>query len=54
MWPQYVYLGLVLFGLGFVLSNHGEPQTHYNFFTSLLNTSLALFLLIMGGFFKGM
>ena len=54
MWPQYVYLGLVLFSFGFVVSKHGESRDPYNAWDALIGAGIALFLLYKGGFFNGL
>lgn len=54
MWPQYVYLTLIIFGLGLSLANHGKARSEESFWTTLFASSLGIFLLYMGGFFKGM
>ena len=54
MWPQYVYLCLMLLGLGVVLAKHGEPQKNYNIWASLFADIIILGLLYFGGFFKGL
>lgn len=52
-WPQYAYLGLFFLGLGVGLAKHGEPRDPHNVWTDLLAGALVLWLLYMGGFFKG-
>lgn len=54
MWPQYTILALVLVGLGASLSDHGRPRSAENAWTTLIAAVLNLWLLYMGGFFKGM
>lgn len=54
MWPQYIYLALMLFGLGVSVANHGKPRSDENAITTLVATVLGFFLLYMGGFFRGM
>lgn len=52
-WPQFVYAVLILLGLGINLAMHGRPkeQTKYNIWVTLISTTIALTLLIFGGFF---
>ena len=54
MWPQYVYLALLIFGLGLSLANHGKTRSDESFWVTFFSASLGFFLLYMGGFFKGM
>lgn len=54
MWPQYVYLSLVVFGLGLSLANHGKSRSNESFWVTLFSAILSIFLLYSGGFFKGM
>ena len=51
MWPVYVYLAIVLIGLGVSLAKHGE-YVKVNFWSTLISTSIILFLLYKGGFFN--
>ena len=53
-WPQYAYLALVLISLGVTLEQHGKPKTgEHSFWLQLFATAIALWLLYMGGFFRG-
>lgn len=54
MWPQYTWLALALVGTGIVIAKHGQPQSNYNAWSSLISTGLVFCLLYAGGFFKGM
>jgi len=54
MWPQYMCLALFMVGLGFGLAQHGKERAPHNFVTDLISTALVIFLLSMGGFFRGM
>ena len=50
--PQIIYLFLSIFGLGVVLERHGQPKdTNYNFWWSLVQECLLIYLLNLGGFF---
>jgi len=52
-WPQFAYLALLTVGLGMTLQQHGKPKTgNESIWISLTASSIALFLLYMGGFFK--
>lgn len=52
MIPQIIVLVMVVFGLGFKASKNGEPTGDtYNFWGSVLNYSITLFLMYWGGFF---
>ncbi len=52
MTPQILYLVMWAFGLGIVISHHGEPRDEeYNFFLSLAVSLVILGLLFWGGFF---
>jgi hypothetical protein len=50
-WPQYTYLGLVLFSLGVVVAKHGQPARPHNAFSTMISIGLGMWLLYMGGFF---
>lgn len=50
-WPQYVYLGLVVFGCGVELAQHGQSRGPHNALTQIVATAIAVFLLWAGGFF---
>jgi hypothetical protein len=58
MWPQYVYLLLVVFSLSVNLVLHGEEKSEsgkrYNFGVALINASITFSLLYAGGFFDKM
>ena len=51
MWPVYAYLAITLIGLGVSLAKHGE-YVKVNFWSTLISTSIILFLLYKGGFFN--
>jgi len=52
MWPQLIYLGLVILGLGMTLGLHGQPQKKgHNFWGKLISSMIAISLLYWGGFF---
>ena len=51
-WPQIAVIVLYALSLGITLAKHGEPQSPYNFWTSLLGVAIAVGLLIAGGLFK--
>ena len=52
-WPQITFVTLVVFSLGITLEQHGKPKTgNESFWTSLIATTLTLWLLYMGGFFN--
>ena len=53
-WPQIVMLLLTAMSFGIVLSKHGKPRDNYNIFYYLCDSSLALWLLYEGGFWRGM
>ena len=53
IWPVYVYLALVLIGLGVSLAKHGE-YVKVNFWSTLISSSIVLFLLYKGGFFNAL
>lgn len=50
IWPQLVYLGLMVFGLGLALSKHGD-QTTISIWAISIRSGVALALLYFGGFF---
>ena len=52
-WPQYTYIGLIIFGLGIGLAKHGQPRGPHNIVTDLIAAALVFWLLIAGGFFQG-
>ena len=54
MWPQYVFIILIIFGLGVSLAKDGEPKGNYNFALELISTVITIWLLWAGDFFKGM
>lgn len=55
LWPQYTYLALCLIGVGVCAAKHGEPKTGtHNFLGNIAASSLILWILYMGGFFKGL
>lgn len=50
-WPQWVYAGLVAFGVLFALVKDGEPRTGtHSASGALLSAIIACWLLWMGGF----
>ena len=52
-WPQLTYMALILISLGVTLAQHGKPKTgNESFWLSLFSTTLTLWLLYMGEFFK--
>lgn len=51
-WPQWVIIGIFLFGLGITAAKHGESSSRYNFWVSLISNGLIIWLLWMGGFFS--
>lgn len=55
-WPQYVYAGLIILGLGMSIAQHGEPRTgsdaRHNFFTSAIAAAISFWLLWAGGFWE--
>ncbi len=53
--PQAIYLALVLIGIGYEISKHGEMKkpARHNATTSLIATLLIGLLLYWGGFFSG-
>ena len=52
MWPQIIYLSLILLGLGLQIDRHGKPKdgTH-NIWVDLFSTGLIMLILYWGGFF---
>lgn len=52
MWPQYLYLGMVLLGLGASLGTHGQERTPENFFITFPVSIFVIWVLYMGGFFS--
>jgi hypothetical protein len=51
-WPQMVYIGLTLMGLGSCMANHGKQKTTAeNFFITCIAQSIHGALLYYGGFF---
>lgn len=51
-WPQFVYIGLQLLGIGVILAKHGQPKEgEYNVLTTLACSIPAWVLLYLGGFF---
>ena len=53
MWPQYAFLGLLCFSAGVQLIKHGDEHPDYNFFMFCISVAIEMWLLIAGGFFKG-
>ena len=52
-WPQITFVALIVFSLGITLEQHGKPKTgNESFWLSLISTTLTMWLLYMGGFFK--
>jgi hypothetical protein len=52
-WPQITLVTLTVFSLGITLGQHGKPKTgNESFWTSLIATTLTLWLLYEGGFFN--
>jgi multisubunit Na+/H+ antiporter MnhC subunit len=51
MWPVYTYLVIILIGLGITLAKHGD-YIKINFWTTLISTSITIYLLYKGGFFN--
>jgi len=52
MIPQVIILAIIFMGLGLDLANHGLPKDgKYNFFSSLIASSVFLICLYWGGFF---
>ncbi len=52
-WPEYVYLGFTMLGLGYIMSRDGEPREgNHSIWISGIVTALVNFLLYMGGFFS--
>lgn len=58
MLPQYIYLALLILGLGIALAKHGEPKPplgqRYNFWVTLFDALIVIALLNWGGFFDGL
>ena len=50
-WPQGIWLGLTLVGLGVKAALHGKPQDDHNFFISAIATAMVAAVLWWGGFF---
>lgn len=51
-WPQFVYLGLMVLGLGVGLAQDGQPKEgKHSFMTTLVATALVLWVVYCGGFF---
>ena len=51
MWPQLIYLGLIILALGLHIGLHGQPQKNYNAFTQLVSSIISVGILYWGGFF---
>ena len=51
MWPQLIYLGLLILGFGVNIGLHGKPQKEYNAWTKLVDVIISLSILYWGGFF---
>ena len=51
MWPQLIYLGLIILGLGMHMALHGEKQKRYNAWTQLVASIISVGILYWGGFF---
>lgn len=50
--PQFIYLALMLLGLGIALAKDGEPKTgNHNFWATFIGECLLCSLLYWGGFF---
>lgn len=54
MWPQYTWIALCFVGVGIHLAKDGEPRSNHSFWLMSLCAAFDLWLLYMGGFFKGM
>jgi hypothetical protein len=52
MWPQYIYLVIIIFALGVSAGTHGQERTPENFFITLPASAFGMWLLYMGGFFS--
>lgn len=50
--PQFIWMVLAILNLGVSLVKHGEPQTEYNFWHSVIGVGLSFGILLWGGFFK--
>lgn len=51
VWPQLIYLALVVIGLTLAAVNHGRPREEYHFGLSLFAAVAILGILYWGGFF---
>lgn len=50
--PQFIYLAIVMLGLGIGMGQHGKPKTgRHSFWDELVGALIALSLLSWGGFF---
>lgn len=53
-WPQYIVLCWIFVELGYKFALNGQPRTgEYSGVASLIVYGLLVWLLYMGGFFKG-
>jgi len=50
-WPQWVYIGLSLVGLGYVAAKHGEPRDEYDIVSTAIASLVTAWILYCGGFF---
>ncbi len=48
--PQWIYIGLLAFGLVEATIKHGQPKGEYNAYHTLVATALVALLLWWGGF----
>lgn len=51
-WPEGIFLGLLLLGLGYATAKDGEPRSNYDVGASLLCVVITVALLWWGGFFS--
>ena len=51
-WPQYVFIAILLLGIGHSAARSGEETTYSSFSNSLIGTVLNTVILICGGFYQ--
>jgi hypothetical protein len=54
MWPQWTLLTMYVLNVGFILAKDGQPREPYSFWWYVIGAALDIWLLYMGGFFKGL
>lgn len=52
-WPQLVWLGFVVFGIGVSIATHGKPREPMNAGIMMFSVAVSSTLLYFGGFWAG-